>query len=144
MGMIRGYIGGTFDLFHPGHVNLLARAKSKCSYLIVSLNTDEFAERYKRKPIMKLKERIAAVKACRFVDEVMINEGDEDSTIAIKKAVPHKIFHGNDWTGEGLLKQMNLTEEWLKRRGITMVYLPYTKSISTTEIIKRINERHLK
>jgi len=49
------YTGGTFDLFHPGHVNFLKNCKKIGDYVIVSLNTDEFIERYKKsKPIILL------------------------------------------------------------------------------------------
>jgi len=33
---------GTFDLFHPGHVQLLKRARELGSRLVVGLSTDEF------------------------------------------------------------------------------------------------------
>ena len=134
----RAYIGGTFDLFHAGHVRLFATAKEKYGYVIVSLNTDEFTERFKRKPIMSLEERGIMVSSCAYVDEVVINEGGEDSTVAILKTKPDVILHGDDWTGESLMRQMGLTEQFLKDNNITMEYEPYTKGISTTGIINRI------
>lgn len=133
----RAYIGGTFDLLHPGHINLFRAAKEIAETVIVSLNRDEFASRYKRPPVMNLEERIVMVGSCRYVDEVVINEGDEDSKVAIAKCRPDVILHGDDWTGESLMKQMSLTPEFLSEYGITMDYLPYTKGVSSTEILKR-------
>ena len=57
---MRVYLGGTFDLFHPGHVRLLERA-SRLGEVWVALNTDEFASEYKRKPILTLDERLSLI-----------------------------------------------------------------------------------
>lgn len=133
----KAYIGGTFDLFHRGHVNLLRGAKEMADEVVVSLNTDEFAARYKRLPVMNLEDRIAVVASCRYVDEVVINTGGEDSKPAILEAKPDVILHGDDWTGESLMKQMCLTQEFLAENGICMDYLPYTKGISTSELKTR-------
>jgi len=135
---IRIYIGGNFDCLHSGHLNLLKYAKEiPYSWVIVSLNTDEFATRYKRKPTMPLKERKAVLEACIYVDEVIINEGGEDSKPAILAAKADAILHGSDWQGEELMKQMGLTQEWLDEHRISMIYTDYTEGISTTELIKR-------
>lgn len=131
-----GYIGGTFDCLHSGHINLFKNAKTEVDWLIVSLNTDEFAARYKRKPIIPFKERAAVLSAIRYVDQVITNEGDENSKVAILKVMPDYIIHGDDWTGKSLMVQMGFTQEFLDKHGIKLFYLPYTPDISTTKIIK--------
>lgn len=142
-----GYIGGTFDLPHYGHYELFRKAKLICDYLIVSVNTDDFCKRYKREPIMTEIERIETIFTCEYVDEVIRNIGCEDSTetvdlyIAAKQKIDF-IFHGSDWIGNDLKKQMNITDEWLEKNGIIMVYVDSTKGISTTDLINRINERN--
>jgi cytidyltransferase-like protein len=134
------YVGGTFDLFHYGH----ARFLEQCSFhgqVIVSLNTDEFAARYKREPILTLGERIESVKACRFVSDVIVNIGDEDTGKTIEsirdKPISH-IAHGSDWQGDSLLKQLGISQEWLDSKNISMLYLKYTDSVSTSDIIGRV------
>lgn len=136
--METAYIGGTFDLFHAGHVELFRRAKEKFGHVVVALNTDEFATRYKRAPIMNLNERRSVIEACRYVDEVDINEGCEDSKPCIARHAPCVVIHGDDWKGEALMNQMDLTKEWLDDKKVRLEYLPYTLGISTSDIIWRI------
>lgn len=134
------YVGGTFDLLHPGHIALLQKA-SAYGDVVVSLNTDEFAERYKRKPVMSLEERKQMVRSLRCVSDVVVNIGCEDSTVAIMEVKPRYIVHGNDWTGESLMKQMGLSREFLRENNIQMLYLPYTEGVSTTELLERVTTR---
>lgn len=130
------YIGGTFDLFHIGHVKLLYTAWLYGD-VVVALNTDDFAERYKRRPIMSLDERRAVLQSCRYVEHVDVNEGGEDSSAAILRWKPFYIVHGDDWKGEALLKQLGISEAFLAEHAIQMLYLPYTADISTSGVIER-------
>lgn len=131
----RIYVPGTFDLLHQGHLNLFREAK-KLGTVIVSVNTDEFTQRFKRKPIMPLGWRMELINELRCVDEVMVNDGCEDSRPAILKAKATHIIHGDDWKGESFYKQMGITQAWLDDHGIEMVFVPYTQGISTTKIIE--------
>lgn len=134
----KAYVGGTFDLFHAGHVALFARLKRLGYHTVVAVNTDDFAERYKRKPILTLAERVTMLKACRYVDEVLINQCGEDSRPVIEKVAPNVIVHGADWPVDDLVRQLGLTWEWLEERNIPFLVVPYTKGVSSTEIIGRI------
>ena len=136
---MRVYVGGTFDLFHYGHIELLRKC-AQLGEVVVALNTDAFTTKFKRKPIMTFDERKAVLESCMYVTEVVENVGGEDSSITIKQVMPNIIVHGDDWTGESYLKQMNLTQEFLDEHSIEIRYFPYTKSISTSEIIKRCQE----
>lgn len=138
------YVGGTFDLFHPGHVNLLRKARDY-GFVVASLNQDDFAARYKRRPVMTLDERFKVVQACRWVDYAIVNIGDEDSSSTIKwfhrvytDCQIRRIAHGDDWVGESLKKQMGLDQRWLDDNGISLLYIPYTKGVSSSEIAQRI------
>ena len=138
--MTVAYIGGTFDMMHYGHVRLFKAARERFDKVVVSLNTDEFTTRFKRAPILTLQERIETVEGCRYVDEVIVNVGDEDSTPAILLAGTTHIVHGDDWTGPAYLKQLGITEDWLKECNIEMFYLPYTAGVSTSQLLERIRE----
>ena len=138
------YTGGTFDLFHSGHVNLLKRCKEiagEWGTVIVSLNTDEFIQEYKGKPpVCSYEERKAVLEACRYVDLVIPNTHGADSKPAIESAHPSLIVVGSDWATKDYYKQMTFTQSWLDERGIGLVYVPYTKEVSSTDIKKRINK----
>lgn len=134
------YVGGTFDLFHLGHVNFL-RAASRIGRVVVGLNSDEFTARYKRTPVCTYAERKACLDACKYVERVVLNEGDEDSKPSILASRAEYIGHGDDWTGESLMKQMGLSQEWLEEHNIGLIYVPYTRSISSSDIIQRCKER---
>ena len=127
---------GVYDLFHSGHVRFFKRCLVY-GRVVPILVTDEFAERYKRPTIMSLEERLMMVDSCRYVSEVFVNWGDEDCRRAILDSGATHIAHGNDWTGESLMKQLGITQDWLDRNGIEMLYVPYSSGISTSELIER-------
>lgn len=137
--MKKVYTGGTFDLFHRGHVNFLKQCKEIGDYIVVSLNTDDFIYRYKGKyPIMNYEERRDVLLGCRYVDEVIPNTDGEDSKPAILTINPKFVIIGSDWAKKDYYKQMNFTQQWLDDNGIILVYLPYTENISTTLIKEKL------
>lgn len=132
------YTGGTFDLIHSGHVNFL-RQCAEIGQVTVALNTDQFIRAYKGKPpIMTYNERKAVLSELRCVQEVIANEGGADSTQAIEAVDPNVIAIGSDWARRDYYKQMGFTQDWLDKRNIMLLYIPYTQGISTTELKRRI------
>ena len=136
------YTGGTFDLFHAGHVNFLKRCKEIAGELgsvVVSLNTDEFIKEYKGKPpIVSFSDRMAVLKACQYVDQVIANSGGADSKPTILQVSPNIVAIGTDWAKKDYYKQMQFTQDWLDEKDISHIYIPYTKGISSTEIKTRL------
>lgn len=132
------YTGGTFDLFHQGHVNFLYKCK-QLGEVIVSLNTDEFIAAYKGKPpVMSFAERAAVLESCRWVDHVTENSGGADSKVAIDRWQPDIIAIGSDWARKDYYAQMQFDQDWLDERGISLIYIPYTGGISSTEVKRRL------
>lgn len=130
----RVYTGGTFDLFHSGHVKFLKQCAT-LGKVTVSLNTDEFIEEYKgKRPIISYKDREEVLRACRYVDDVVPNVGGTDSKISIMRVKPQIVAIGTDWAAKDYYAQMSFTQEWLDEQGIILCYLPYTKDISSTII----------
>jgi glycerol-3-phosphate cytidylyltransferase len=142
---MRIYTGGTFDLFHWGHVELLRRIKEmagKDGQVVVSLNTDEFVEEYKgKKPVMSYDERATVLNACRYVDEVVKNVDGKDSRTSILLANVDFVIVGTDWCERDYMKQMSFTREWLEEHNIGFGYIPYTIGVSTTDIKNRLLNR---
>ena len=133
------YTGGTFDLFHSGHVNFLKQCKSISTKIVVALNTDEFVEQYKgQKPVIDYQRRQESLLLCNYVDEVVENIGGSDSKPSILKVSPNIIAIGDDWCCKDYYKQMGFSQEWLDKNSITLVYLPYTQGISTSLIKKEL------
>ena len=137
------YTGGTFDLFHYGHVNFLHQCW-KISYsegyrVVVALNTDTFIEEFKGyKPLFTYEERKIMLESCRWVTEVVPNTGGADSKQVIEKVNPDFIVIGSDWAKKDYYAQMGFTQKWLDDKGITLIYVPYTEGISTTDLKKRL------
>lgn len=135
---LRIYTGGTFDLFHAGHVEFLKRCAGLGS-VTVSLNTDEFIEEYKgKRPIISYRERESVLLGCRWVDDVVPNVGGADSRIAIDLVAPDLIVVGSDWARRDYYTQMAFDQNWLDERGIGLCYIPYTQGISSTMIKERL------
>lgn len=135
------YTGGTFDLFHAGHVEFLRRC-AEIGSVTVALNTDEFIADYKGKPpVISYAEREAVLRSCRYVANVIPNYGDADSKLAIESVEPDLIIIGSDWARRDYYAQMGFSQDWLDERGIGLCYIPYTPGISSTEIKKRLTIR---
>ena len=136
------YTGGTFVLFHAGHVNFLKRCKQLVGLdgqVIVSLNTDEFISAYKGKPpICTYEERAEVLLACQFVDQVIPNIGGSDSKPAIMSVEPNYIAIGTDWARRDYYAQMQFDQDWLDDLKIGLIYIPYTSNISSTDIKSRL------
>jgi len=139
---LKVYTGGTFDLFHSGHVNFLKQCKEiagTAGQVVVSLNTDSFIQEYKTKPpICNDQERYDVISSCKYVDEVIWNSGGTDSKPAILYVKPDVIAIGSDWALKDYYKQMDFEQSWLDKLNISLIYIPYTKGISSTEIKTRL------
>lgn len=135
-----GFTAGTYDMFHVGHLNLLQRARENCDYLIVGVNSSELVESYKKKsPLISENDRLAIVSAIRYVDEVHIMHS-LDKTKAWKKFKFDKVFIGDDYKGSE--RYLN-TEKEMKMLDVEVIYLPYTESVSSTILSKKIINNEL-
>lgn len=135
------YTGGTFDLLHAGHIDLLRICKKVAGDqgdVVIGLNRDDFVVRFKGKPpVCSYEERAHVLKACVYVDEVVENVGDADSKIVIDTVKPDFILIGDDWATRDYYKQMSFTPQWLDDNGITLLYVPRQRKLSSTEIKDR-------
>ena len=75
-----GITFSTFDMLHAGHIAMLSEAKNHCDYLIAGLQTDPTIDRptEKNPPVQSIVERQIQLAACRYVDEVVVYQTEQD------------------------------------------------------------------
>jgi glycerol-3-phosphate cytidylyltransferase len=131
-----GITFSTFDLGpHAGHIAMLSEAKNHCDYLIAGLQTDPTIDRpeTKNRPVQSVVERQIQLAACRYVDEVIVYQTEQD-LIDLLLILPidvrilgveyeHKEFSGR-WEGEA--------------RGIEIVFNGRDHSFSSSSLRKRV------
>jgi cytidyltransferase-like protein len=134
---VRVYVDVVGDLFHSGHVEFFKQAKTFGDVLIVGVLADDVVEGYKRVPILTLEERVKAIEACKYVDEVVVAPPLRLTEEMIRDYRIDVVVHGDDFNVALLDDQYGLA----RKLGIFRT-VPYTKGISTTEIIRRITSRY--
>jgi glycerol-3-phosphate cytidylyltransferase-like family protein len=130
--------------------------------VIVALNTDEFIARFKhRAPVQTYRERAKMLESCKYVDYVIANVGEEDSTKTIEAVAKMPIVRpdffvqenewnvigpidivaiGSDWAGRDYYGQMGFTKEWLDKHNIVLVYVDRRTGQSTTNLKQKIKD----
>jgi glycerol-3-phosphate cytidylyltransferase len=84
-----GIVASCFDLFHAGHILMLMEAKDHCDRLIVALQSDPSVDRpEKNKPVQALSERYIQLEACKYVDQIVPYDTEEDL---------YNLLAGYDW-----------------------------------------------
>lgn len=124
-----GYLSGTFDLFHIGHLNLLRRAKAYCDYLVVGVHKD--ASHKGKSTFISFEERCEIVKSIKYVDKVIPSE-KEDCDVFLKGIVKYDyLFVGSDYKGT---ERFNRYERIFADKGVEIVYFPYTQGTSSSQL----------
>ena len=124
------------DLFHFGHVEFLQQARKFGTRLLVGVVSDEEAEKYKRRPILTMEERIRSVRNCRYVDEVIPDAPWVITEEFLREHDIDIVCHGDDYSSEYVKEIYSVPIS----KGI-FHSIPYTAGISTTDIISRIRSR---
>jgi glycerol-3-phosphate cytidylyltransferase len=129
-----GYLSGTFDLFHVGHLNLIRRAKAQCDYLIVGVHPD--ASHKNKQTFIPFEERKEVVGAIQYVDKVVTSCPEDDEAWRLHHY--DKLFVGSDYKGT---PRFNKYEEYFKDKGVEIVYFPYTTTTNSTMIRDKISKK---
>src|SRR5690348_7035676 len=92
------FTNGCFDILHPGHIDLLERARALGTRLIVGINSDASTRTIKGpdRPVQSQEERREILLGLRAVDEVIIFEELTPENI-IKNIKPNVLVKGGDW-----------------------------------------------
>lgn len=129
-----GYLSGTFDLFHIGHLNLLKRAKEYCDYLVVGVHKD--ASHKNKEVYIPFEERVEIVKNIKFVDKVIQSLPEDNEVYEIIKY--DFLFVGSDYKGT---ERFNRYEEYFVDKGVEIIYFPYTQGTSSTKLRSALDDK---
>ena len=125
-----GFTCSTFDLFHAGHLMMLKEAKTVCDHLIVGLQTDPSIDRpEKNKPVQSVFERYEQLKACKYIDEIIVYATEEDLlnillSYPIDVRVLGQEYMEKEFTGSNLGMQLHFNKR--------------EHNFSTTELRQRV------
>jgi glycerol-3-phosphate cytidylyltransferase len=140
-GLKIGITFSTFDLFHAGHVAMLAEAKNHCDYLIAALQTDPTIDRpdTKNPPVQSIVERQIQLSTNRNVDEVVVYQTEKDLEdllliLPIDVRILGVEYKDKEFTGKAICLQ----------RGIELVYNGRDHSFSSSSLRKRVAEAERK
>lgn len=132
--MIRGFTCSAFDLLHAGHVEMLRECKEHCDWLIVGLHVDPRVDRpEKNKPVQSIYERYMQLRACKYVDEIIPYETEED-LINIMAIEPINVrFVGVEYKDTYLTGQ-----DICEKRDIKIMYNNRYHGYSSSELRSRL------
>ena len=130
-----GITFSTFDMLHAGHIAMLSEAKNHCDYLICGLQTDPTIDRPETKnhPIQSVVERKIQLAACRYVDEVVVYQTEQD-LVDLLLILPLDVrvlgveYQDKDFTGQ----------HECYMRNIEIVYNGRDHSFSSSSLRKRV------
>jgi len=135
------FAGGTFDIFHEGHIAALRNLRNYGDIVVIAVNSDQRVKERKgrKRPILSAGERVRLVDAIRFVDYSLVAPGFSlhlgFPTIRIIEKLRPNVF-------------VTVDHRWLKFRpeveqyGTKLKVLPRIKENSTTRIVSRIARRY--
>ncbi|MFW5734373.1 MAG: adenylyltransferase/cytidyltransferase family protein [Oceanidesulfovibrio sp.] len=129
------FTNGCFDILHPGHVDLLARARFLGDILVVGLNTDESVRRLSKgpgRPVVPFEAR--AYVLAHLISVNYVTGFDEDTPYELIRAVrPHVLVKGGDWPIESIVGA-----DIVESDGGLVVSLPLLKGFSTSALVSNI------
>ena len=128
---------GCFDILHVGHVRYLEKTKEYADKLIVMLNSDKSVKAIKgeSRPINCEADRAEILSSLRCVDYVVLF--DEKSPANLLEAIKPNVYtKGADYTLETLPER-----DIVLRNNIKVEFIEFVQGKSTTNVIKKINEK---
>jgi len=131
----KGITFGAFDLFHAGHVLMMQEARKVCDYLIVCIQNDPSKDRKdKNRPIQSIDERRIQIEACKYVDEVLVYDTEEDVL---------EILDSTDWDVRILGEEYRDKDFTGREDTIDRCYFnSRTHSYSSSELRRRVIEKN--
>ena len=142
---IRVYTDMCADLCHYGHYTFLSNTyktaqsvyPGRTIHLVVGIHSDETIATYKRIPIQTMEERMCMV---QFHPNVMTVIPDAPLEVTDEYLASHHIDH----LGIGGGKSEAVLDRMYGLLYVPKSYIPYTDTVSTTELIRRCVAHHQK
>jgi len=130
-----GFNCSSFDLFHAGHVTMLKMEKQLCDYLIVALQVDPTIDRpgIKNKPVQSIYERYVQLQGCKYVDEILVYETEQDLLNLIMTQTIHIRFLSEEY-----LYRDFTGKQYCLNNGVELHYHKRQHQYSSTDLRKRV------
>lgn len=134
MSMKHIFVNGTFDILHPGHVQLLNYAKSLGDSLTVGIDSDRKVREKKgpTRPINSVGDRAYMLQNLKAVDYIVIFDSDEELERCIKTVKPDIMVVGSDWKDKSVIGGMYAAE---------LRFFDRIEEYATTKTIESIIDR---
>jgi len=136
--MITVFTNGCFDIIHPGHVDLLKRARSLGDRLIVGINSDRSVRNIKGegRPVFNENARSKILLSLESVDEVHVFDEQTPEEL-IRKISPDVLVKGGDWKPNEIVGA-----DFVLAKGGKVFALPFIEDYSTSGVIKLLNSHN--
>ena len=128
------FVNGTFDILHPGHVQLLNYAKSLGDSLTVGIDSDRRVREKKgpTRPVNSVDDRAFMLYSLKAVDHVVVFDSDEELERCIKVVKPDIMVVGSDWKDKSVIGSMYSAE---------LRFFDRIEEYATTKTIESIIDR---
>jgi D-sedoheptulose 7-phosphate isomerase len=128
------FTNGCFDILHPGHIDLLERARALGDKLIVGINSDASIRAIKGadRPFLNQEDRKRMILGLSSVDEVVIFDELTPEQL-IHDIRPDVLVKGGDWQPNEIIGA-----DFVRQRGGSVHSLPLVNGFSSSEILSRI------
>lgn len=129
------FTNGCFDIIHPGHIDLLEKAKSLGTKLIVGVNSDDSVRAIKGspRPFIAQGDRMKILQGLKAVDEVRIFDESTPENL-IKEIKPDVLVKGGDWSPNQIIGA-----DFVLKNGGKVFSIPLKDGYSSSSIVKKIS-----
>ena len=128
------YTSMCLDHLHHGHLNIIKEAQ-KLGKVIIGIITDEAVTTYKRVPTIPFEKRLLIAQSLKGVWKV-VPQYTLDYRPNLYKYKPNIVINGDDWKAGIQKETRQQVVNWLKENNGELVEIPYTKGVSSTQIIE--------
>ena len=119
---------------------MLKMEKELCDYLIVALQVDPTIDRpgVKNKPVQSVYERHVQLQACRYVDEILVYQTEQDLLNLLQTQIIHVRFLSEEY-----LNRDFTGKQYCLNNGIELHYHKRQHQYSSSELRNRVYQLEL-